>query len=169
MRATLVLAVSIVALSALAACGGSGHVSSTIADEQRPKAKAVVVLTPGQKRMSRIVHEWSRLLNAGENVAIARLFKLPAVFVQGPFTSQFFTRRQIASWHAQLPCSGHIVSITYKWRFATAVFKLGNRARLTCSGPGTLVATRFEFIGGKIASWVQVPVPPKQRPRSLPA
>ena len=119
--------------------------------------------------MERVVHQWSTLLNAGDNAAIARLFKLPAVFVQGPFTSQFFTRREIAIWHSELPCSGHVVSITYKGRFATAVFRLGNRGKAQCSGPGTLVAARFEFIKGKVASWVQVPVPPKQRPRALPA
>ncbi len=170
MRASLAVVASISTVVVLSGCGGSSHVAATRAERPKVPAKPkAVALTPAQRRMGRIVREWSRLLNAGENAAVARLFKLPATFVQGPFATQLYTRREIAIWHSQLPCSGHVVSITYKWRFATAVFRLANRGRVKCSGPGTLVAARFEFIGGKIASWVQVPVPPEQRPRALPA
>jgi hypothetical protein len=168
MRTTIAVAASLPVLVVFAGCGGSSHVSSTRA-ERRSATPVAATLTPEQRRMGRIVREWSRLLNAGDNVAIARLFRLPAVFVQGPFNSQFSTRRQIAVWHAELPCSSHVVSITYRRRSATAVFRLGNRGEVRCSGPGTLAAVRFEFVGGKIASWVQVPVPPGRRPKSLPA
>lgn len=114
-----------------------------------------------QRRMATVVHRWSTRLNANDNAGIARLFALPAILVQGQNEYRLTTARQIALWHSLLPCSGTIVSITYAGRFATAVFRLGNRGKSRCHAPGALAAARFEIVGGKIVSWVQVPVPAK--------
>jgi hypothetical protein len=109
--------------------------------------------------MKAVVRAWSRRLNSGDNRGIARLFTLPAVVEQGPYAFRLKTRRQVAIWHANLPCAGKVLSITVRGRFATAVFELGNRKGGTCDAPGALAAARFEIAGGKIVSWVQVPVP----------
>ena len=112
--------------------------------------------------MASVVRAWSARLNAGDNSGIAKLFSLPAILIQGPYVYRLVSRRQIALWESLLPCSGTIVSIAYRGRFATAVFLLGNRGSRRCDAPGALAAARFEIVDGKIASWQQVPVPPKQ-------
>jgi len=116
--------------------------------------------TPAQLRMQAVIREWSARLNAGDYAGIARLFTLPAVMVQPPYAYRLTTRHQVALWHSGLPCAGTVVSITYEGqKYATAIFRLGNRGKIKCDSPGGLAAARFEFVGGKIRSWLQVPVP----------
>lgn len=112
--------------------------------------------------MGSIVRTWSARLNAGDNAGIAKLFSLPATIIQGPYVYRLINRRQIALWESELPCSGKVVSIAYTRRYATAVFVLGNRGAKRCDAPGSLAAARFTIVDGKIATWQQVPVPPKQ-------
>ena len=45
---------------------------------------------------------------------------------------RFQTYAQLAEYHSLLPCSGHITSIVVKGRFATAVFRLGDRKGSPC-------------------------------------
>jgi len=113
--------------------------------------------------MKAIVRAWSTYLNAGDNAAEARLFVLPATMIQGPYVYKLISPSQVARWHAALPCAGHIVSITVHGRFATAVFRLGDRKSSKCDAPGTLAAARFTIVRGKITVWHQVP-PPAQAP-----
>jgi hypothetical protein len=109
--------------------------------------------------MRGIVRAWSANLNAGRNAAEARLFALPVVMLQGQYGYRLTTPAQVAAWHAALPCSGRIVSIRIQGRFATAVFRLGDRKASKCDAPGTLAAARFTIVGGKITAWQQVPPP----------
>ena len=64
----------------------------------------------------------------------------------------------VVRFHAQhLLCSGKIVSIKVRGRFATAVFRLGDRETSTCdSPPGSLTGVRFTTVGGKITALKQV-------------
>jgi len=117
--------------------------------------------------MASIIRLWSERLNASDNDGIAELFALPAIFIQGPDAYRLTTRRQVALWHSLLPCSGTIVSISYRGRFATAVFRLGNRGKTKCDAPGTLAAAQFEIVAGKIVSWEQVPVPAVKHPGTV--
>jgi len=117
--------------------------------------------------MASIIRLWSERLNASDNDGIAELFALPALFVQGPDVYRLTTRHQIALWNSLLPCSGKIVSISYRGRFATAVFRLGNRGKTKCDAPGSLAAAQFEIVGGKIVSWAQVPVPATKPPGTI--
>jgi len=164
MRARVPLAVAVTALALSAGCAGSGEPTA-----EQPSEEAVVETratpttradsrTPRQRRMASVVRAWSARLNAGDNAGVARLFALPAEIVQGPFLYRFPTREGIASWHAGLPCAGRVVSITFRGRFATAVFRLGNRGATACDAPGTLAAARFEIVDGRIVSWQQVEV-----------
>ena len=113
--------------------------------------------------MKAVVRAWSANLNAGKNAAEARLFSLPALMIQGPYGYRLTTPGQVAQWHAGLPCSGRIVSIKVRGRYATAVFRLGDRPNSKCDAPGTLAAARFTIVRGKITVWEQVP-PPSQGP-----
>jgi hypothetical protein len=116
------------------------------------------------QRMKAVVHEWSTRLNAGDNAGIARLFAVPALIVQGPYAYRLPTRALVAKWYATLPCSGRIVSIAVSGRYATVVFRLGNRGSTPCDAPGMLAAARFEIVNSKIVTWEQIPIPGKKQP-----
>ena len=120
--------------------------------------------SPQAQQMRAVVHAWSARLNKGDNAGVARLFALPAIMIQGPYAYRLVSREQLAQWHAGLPCSGRVVSIAIKGRFATAIFRLGDRRTSKCDAPGTLAAARFEIVRGKIVLWQQVAVPAKQEP-----
>ncbi|MBM3677280.1 MAG: hypothetical protein FJW96_05265 [Actinobacteria bacterium] len=109
--------------------------------------------------MKHVVREWSRMLNAGDNAGLARLFKLPVTMEQAFLAYRLKTKQHVALWHNGLPCSGRIRSITVKGNKATAVFVLGHRPTSRCNTPGGLAAAEFEIVDGKIVHWVQVPVP----------
>ena len=138
----------------LVGCGGKAH-TNPATHASNPAAARV-------QRMKTVVHEWSTRLNAGNNAALAQLFRVPVLMTQGSYVFRLVNKSQVARWHASLPCSGHVVSITVKGRIATAVFRLGDRATSKCDAPGTLAAARFTIVGGKIIAWQQVPVPPQQ-------
>jgi hypothetical protein len=122
--------------------------------------------TTSARQMRAVVHAWSTRLNKGDNAGVARLFAVPAIMIQGPYAYRLVSRAQLAKWHAGLPCSGRIVSISIRGRFATAVFRLGDRPTSKCDAPGTLAAARFEIVRGKIVLWQQVAVPAKKEPGS---
>lgn len=154
MRLSLVAAACAVALALGGVAAASTHAAGAGATASRTAA------TPAKKRVADVVRAWSRRLNAGDNRGVARLFSLPATLVQGSTVLRLVTYEQLTAWHAGLPCSGGIVSLTVSGRFATAVFVLGDRPASRCDAPrGTKAAVRFEVVRGKIRSWVQVPVP----------
>jgi ketosteroid isomerase-like protein len=158
MRALLCLA----AVLSAAALGSSGGIAGTSA----ASLEASHAADPGAARehqMKAIVREWSKRLNANDNAGVARLFRVPATIVQGRYLYRLTTREQITQWHAGLPCAGRVLSIKVKGAFATAVFRLSNRGSKPCDAPGELAAARFKIADGKIVSWQQVPVPPKQQ------
>lgn len=110
--------------------------------------------------MEAIVRAWSRQLNAGDNAAAARLFELPALIVQGDRVGEFRTFEELAAWHAGLPCSGAIVSLSFEGEFVIAVFELGDRPTSKCDAPpGSQAAARFLIRRGKIVLWEQVAPP----------
>ena len=109
-------------------------------------------------RMKAVVRAWTANLNAGNNAAEARLFSLPAVIalMAGPYGCYCLTSAEVAQFHARLPCSGKIVSIKVRGRYATAVFGLGDRETSKCDSPGALTGVRFTIARGKITVLKQV-------------
>jgi hypothetical protein len=108
--------------------------------------------------MKAVVRVWTANLNAGKNAAEARLFSLPAriSLMRGP-GCYCRTPADVALIHVQLLCSGKIVSIEVRRRYATAVFGLGDRATSRCDAPwGSLTAVRFTIVRGKITAMKQV-------------
>ncbi len=108
--------------------------------------------------MKAVVRAWTANLNAGNNAAEARLFSLPAVIslMEGPYGCWCLTPAEVVQFHAQLPCSGKIVSIKVRGRYATAVFRMGDREFSKCDNPGSLTAVRFTIVRGKITVLKQV-------------
>ena len=117
-----------------------------------------------QQTMRRVVRTWSRLLNAGDNAGIARLFRVPAIFAQQGMAYRLTTAAQVVMWHEGLPCAGRVTSIRITGTFATVVFVLGNRKGSKCDAPGQQAAARFKIVRGKIVVWEQVPVPVEPAP-----
>jgi hypothetical protein len=148
----------------LATASASGAVRRQAGDTAAAGSARAAQEGDRKQQMAGLVHAWSARLNAGDNKGIAQLFSVPALITQGPYVYRLLTRGQVALWYSGLPCSGRIVSISYRGRFATAVFRLANRGATKCDQPGTLAAARFEIVGGKIVSWTQVPVPVKRAP-----
>jgi hypothetical protein len=110
-------------------------------------------------RMEAVVRAWTANLNAGNSAAEARLFSLPALIslMEGPYGCWCLTAAEVAQFHAQLLCSGKIVSIKVRGRYATAVFRLGDREISKCDSPGgSLTAVRFTIVRGKITVWQQM-------------
>ena len=108
--------------------------------------------------MKAVVRAWEANLNAGSNAAEARLFSLPALISQteGPYGCYCLTPAEVAQWHTQLLCSAKIVSIKVRGRYATAVFRLGDRETSKCDSPlGSLTAVRFTIMHGKITAMEQ--------------
>ena len=107
-------------------------------------------------RMKAVVGAWAANLNAGNNAAEARLFSLPAL-INVPPACWCLTPADVAQFHAQLRCSLKIVSIKVRGRYATAVFRLGDREISKCDSPGgSLTAVRFTIVRGKITVWKQM-------------
>ena len=109
--------------------------------------------------MNAVVRAWTANLNAENNAAQARLFSLPALIsvMEGPYGCWCLTPWEVVQFHVQLLCSGKIVSIKVRGRYATAVFRLGRPETSKCdSPPGSLTAVRFTIGRGKITVWKQV-------------
>jgi hypothetical protein len=108
--------------------------------------------------MKAVVRAWTANLNAGNNAAEARLFSLPALIslMEGPYGCWCLTPAEVVRFHVQLLCSGKIVSIKVRGRYATAVFRLGDGVISKCdSPPGSLTAVRFTIVRGKITAMEQ--------------
>jgi hypothetical protein len=109
--------------------------------------------------MKAVVRAWTANLNAENNAAEARLFSLPALIslMQGSYGCWCLTPAEVVQFHVQLLCSGKIVSVKVRGRYATAVFRLGDREFSKCDSPGgSLTAVRFTIVRGKITVWKQV-------------
>lgn len=125
-----------------------------------PVASGATPATPPAV-MRQVVRDWSRYVNAADNAALTRLFRLPAIVEQGGVGYRLKTAKHIAVWHDGLPCSGRVTAITIRGNVATATFVLGDRpsTRSTCDATGELAAAAFEIVDGKIVHWTQVAVP----------
>ncbi|MBA2297848.1 MAG: hypothetical protein H0W14_07405 [Actinobacteria bacterium] len=127
-----------------------------------PGSHALAAGSPAAKKQ--LVRTWSERLNAGDYAGTARLFSLPAAFVQGGTVLELRSYRDVARWHGGLPCAGRITSITVKGDFATVVFVLAHRKGSRCDAPGQKAAAIFQIKGGKIRAWAQIPVPEPATP-----
>jgi len=127
-----------------------------------PVGSAVAADSPAAKKQ--LVRTWSKRLNAGDYAGTARLFSLPAAFLQSGMILELRSYRDVARWHGGLPCAGRITSITVKGEYATVVFVLAHRKGSRCDAPGRKAAALFQIRGGKIRAWAQIPVPEPSRP-----
>ncbi len=126
----------VVAVLALAACGGSSSHS------------------PGA-----VARAWSAALDRSDDGAAASLFASGARIVQnGELTLS--DHAAAVAWNAGLPCGGRITSITRRSPYEVlVVFRLTERPGHHCDAPGQSAAALFRVVGGKIVLWHQTPSP----------
>ena len=120
---------------------------------------AVATATDSPLATKRVVRAWSEMLNAYDNVGVAKLFARPTVIIQNGVGLELRRTADLVRWHRLLPCAGRIVSLTVKGEYATAVFVLRNGRNRRCDAPGVKAAAIFRVRNGKIVSWTQIPVP----------
>jgi hypothetical protein len=106
-----------------------------------------------------VARSWSAALDRGDDESAARLFADGAQVVQeGELTLR--THAEAVRWNASLPCGGTILSVSRRGSTdVLVVFRLGERPRHFCDGPGQLAAALFRVRDGKIVLWHQTPVP----------
>jgi limonene-1,2-epoxide hydrolase len=102
-----------------------------------------------------VVRAWSQALNQDDNNTAASLFAPNARVVQGNTVIRLKTHHDAVEWNSALPCSGLITSIHSRGQIVTATFKLGDRPKSRCDGPGQRVTAIFRVVDGKIVLWHQ--------------
>ena len=131
----------LLAILALAGCGGHGGRSP-----------------------ENVARAWSAALDRNDNEAAARLFADDAKVVQG---GELALRDHAAAvhWNAMLPCGRAILSVTTQSKTdVLVVFKLDERPKHRCDGPGARAAALFRVESGKIVLWHQTEAPPPREP-----
>jgi hypothetical protein len=121
----------------------------------------------GGRSPESVARAWSAALDRNDNEAAARLFADDAKIVQG---GELVLRDHAAAvqWNAMLPCGGAILSVTTQSKTdVLVVFKLDDRPRHRCDGPGTRTAALFRVEEGKIVLWHQTQAPPPSAPGEL--
>ena len=119
---------------------------------------AVALLTgcgSGPPSTESVVRAWSQALNEDDNDTAANLFAPNAKVVQGNTVLRLKTHQDAVEWNSALPCSGLITSIHSRGAIVTATFRLGDRSKSHCDGPGQRVTAIFKVVNGKIVLWHQ--------------
>jgi limonene-1,2-epoxide hydrolase len=108
-----------------------------------------------------VARAWSAALDRNDNEAAARLFADDATVVQdGEIVLS--DHAAAVQWNAMLPCGGAILSVTQQSKTdVLVVFRLAERPRHRCDGPGTRAAALFRVRDGKIVLWHQTQAPPE--------
>jgi limonene-1,2-epoxide hydrolase len=114
---------------------------------------------PPPPKPAAIVRAWSAALNRNDNAAAAAFFAHDARVVQGSLDVRLTTRHLALAFNAALPCAGKIVSMHVDGAVVTAIFKLGQRPKHICDGPGQKAAAQFIVENGKIVLWQRLALP----------
>jgi hypothetical protein len=171
MRGTARIALALLALG-LASCGSSADDRFELRTPGTDRVELRVTEVEGSGKPARrgkptraevaVIRRWSDALRAGHVVDAARLFRVPADVFDGVNPRRALPdRAAIEKFNRGLPCGARLVSTTRgQGSFVIGTFRLTERpGRGTCTGVGQPAATAFLIRGGRIASWLRVPVP----------
>jgi hypothetical protein len=141
-------AAALLALVALAGCGGDSSSSA-------PRAKAA---SPAA-----VIRSWSETLRGGDVARAASYFALPAIVANGTPPAKLSTRAQVRAFNASLPCGARLTTTSSAGRYTTAEFVLTERPGPGRCGTGTGLQARVTFVirDGKIVEWRRVPTNPE--------
>ena len=74
--------------------------TTTKATPAPPKLPGSKNETAAQHRMAAIIQLWATRLNKGDYDGIAKLFSVPAIFIQGPYEYRLVNLKQVALWNS---------------------------------------------------------------------
>jgi hypothetical protein len=157
---TLALATALIAVIALAGCGGNdgppkfSGTTTTFSPAPAPQIQAGV-----DKAAVRVVRNWADTLRRGKVEAAARFFAVPSLIANGGPPAKVTTRAGIVDFNRGLPCGARLVRADRAPHgFVIATFVLTERPGPgTCgSGGGGTARTAFRVRDGHITDWLRV-------------
>jgi hypothetical protein len=134
----VLLLVAVLAIAAVAGCGGSAQHDASPPDVGRA---------------------WSDALRHGDVARAARYFAVPSLVANGAPPQELTTGAEVLDFNAGLPCGAKLVATERGPRgFTIATFVLTERPGPgTCgSGVGNTARTAFRVRRGKITDWLRV-------------
>jgi hypothetical protein len=172
--------VLLVAVLALAGCGGSGG---------EPKPDSRLTLTtpksgegdaragpggaspeprrtgPVTKAEEAVVRGWTEALRRGDVERAVSYWRAPAIAANGSQPFRLVTRRAIRQFNEGLTCGAKLESVERDKDYVLATFRLTNRRDRpgACSqGVGQRARVLFLLRGGRIAQWIRASDPPDE-------
>ena len=144
------IAITVLSLVALSACGGGSSTSATSST-----ATAGGNADPADVR---VINGWVNSLRHGDVDAAADYFAIPSVAENGPILVRIRSTEDARRFNESLPCGARLVRADSAGEFTTATFRLTERPGPGSCGPGTgsVAKTSFVIRDGKIVQWRRV-------------
>jgi hypothetical protein len=176
--------VAVLAVSALAGCGGSkapAPPARTIAqDDPGPiPARSDLALPPGvpdratgpaEAESRRVINGWLRALRRGDVTRAAHYFALPSKFQNATPVLTLDSERERIAVNLSLPCGAKAVDMGGAGAYTIVTFKLTKRPGGDCgNGVGGTARGAIRVEGGKITEWYRLPDEPGGQPQAPPA
>ena len=113
---------------------------------------------PAAPDAEQVIRDWADALRAGDVDGAAEFFALPSLVANGTPAVVLYTRAQVRSFNAALPCGARLLRTSSSTGFTTAVFRHTERPGPGECGQGTGMTARTTFVirDGKIREWHRV-------------
>jgi hypothetical protein len=169
--------VLLVALLALAGCGGGG--------DDKPDRRLTLTTPKGDeggqgdesgggsgapapsgkvtKAEEAVVRGWTDALRRGDVERATSYWRAPAIAANGGQPFRLVTRRAVRHFNEGLTCGAKLESVERDKTYVLATFRLTNRRDrpgACAQGVGHLARVLFLLRGGKIAQWIRAVDPP---------
>ena len=176
--------VAVLAVSALAGCGGSKASSPpapTVAqDDPGPiPARSDLALPPGvpdratgpaEAESRRVINAWLRALRRGDVTRAAHYFALPSKFQNATPVLTVDSERERIAVNLSLPCGAKAVDMGGAGAYTIVTFKLTKRPGGDCgSGVGGTARGAIRVEHRKITEWYRLPDQPGGQQEAPPA
>jgi hypothetical protein len=173
--------VAVLAVSALAGCGGSkSSPPPTVAqDDPGPiPARSDLDLPPGvpdhatgpaEAESRRVINAWLRALRRGEVTRAAHYFALPSKFQNATPVLTIDSERERIAVNLSLPCGAKATAMGGAGRYTIVTFKLTKRPGGNCgAGAGATARGAIRVEHRKITEWYRLPDKPGGQPVAPP-
>jgi hypothetical protein len=172
--------VAVLAVSALAGCGGSKSPPPTVAqDDPGPiPAHSDLDLPPGvpdratgpaEAQSRRVINAWLRALRRGEVTRAAHYFALPSKFQNATPVLTIDSERERIAVNLSLPCGTKAIAMGGARAYTIVTFKLTKRPGGDCgNGVGATARGAIRVEHRKITEWYRLPDKPGGEPEAPP-
>jgi hypothetical protein len=168
--------VLLVALLALAGCGGGGDdepdrrltLTTPKSDEGAATPESGGGSAPRQsgpvtKAEEAVIRGWADALRRGDVGRAARYWDVPAIAANGGQPFRLVTPAAVRQFNEGLTCGAKLESVERDKGYVLATFRLTNRRDrpgACAQGVGQRARTLFLFRDGRIAQWIRAADPP---------